>query len=218
LNNQGLEPDTSAAGELRIGNYVGWGNDLIRTQPIDCPVGSDSPACPGAATGHSGGYTYGDLGHIIGQVEVHADGEIWGETLWDLRSALGSKTTEQLVTRAMELSPSDPSMLDERNSILQADQVDFRGQHHNVIWSVFAHRGMGYFAGSVGAGDSHPVEDFSPPPAKNAKKGNLTGTVTDQDTGQPIAGIAVVFGGHASGFPGADLSAVTDATGKYTVK
>ncbi len=217
LVDKGLQTDTSAPGEVRIGNYVGWGNDLIRTQPMDCPVGSTSSNCPGGDTGHTGGYTYGDLGHIIGQVEVHADGEIWGETLWDLRNAVGSKTAEQLVTRAMELSPSNPSMLDERNSILQADQVDFRGKFHNTIWSVFAHRGMGYFAGSLGGDDSHPVQDFSLPPNKHTKKGNLTGTITDQDTGLPIMGIAVTFGGHASGFPG-DLAAVSDQNGKYTVK
>ena len=28
---------------------------------------------------------------IAGGPEVHADGEIWGETLWDLRTRLGSK-------------------------------------------------------------------------------------------------------------------------------
>jgi hypothetical protein len=131
LNNQGFQADTAAPGELRIGNYVGWGNDLIRTQPMDCPVGGGGSACPG------GGYTYGDYGKIIGRPEVHADGEIWGETLWDLRGVLGSLTAESLVTRAMELSPANPSFLDMRNSILQADMVA-GGAAHNTIWSVFA--------------------------------------------------------------------------------
>jgi hypothetical protein len=217
LVDQHLQTDTSAPGEVRIGNYVGWGNDLIRTQPIDCPVGSTSPACPGGDTGHTGGYTYGDYGHIVGQVEVHGDGEIWGETLWDLRNAVGSKTAEQLITRAMELSPFNPSMLDERNSILQADQVDFHGRFHNTIWSVFANRGMGFFAGSLSGDDTQPVQDFSLPPNKHTKTGNLTGTITDQDTGQPIQGVVVAFGGHASGFPG-DLAGVSDMNGKYQVK
>ena len=216
LVDQGLQQDTSADGQVRIGNYVGWGNDLIRTQPMDCSVGSTSPACPGGATGHTGGYTYGDLGHIIGQVEVHADGEIWGETLWDLRNALGSQTSEDLITRAMELSPSNPSMLDERNSILQADEVDFGGSHHDTIWSVFAHRGMGYFAGSLGGDDSHPVQDFSLPPAPGSPTGSLTGTITDQDTAQPIPGAVVAFGGHDSGFPG-DLVGTSDSSGNYAV-
>jgi hypothetical protein len=216
LVDQGLQQDTSAPGEVRIGNYVGWGNDLIRTQPIDCPVGSTSPACPGGLTGHSGGYTYGDFGHISGQVEVHADGEIWGETLWDLRDALGSQTSENLITRAMELSPFNPSMLDERNAILQADEVDNGGANHDAIWSVFAHRGMGYFAGTLSGDDTKPVEDFSLPPAPGSSSGNLTGTITDADTGLPIQGAVVAFGGHDSGFPG-DLAGVSDASGNYAV-
>jgi extracellular elastinolytic metalloproteinase len=217
LVDHNLQPDTSADGEVRIGNYVGWGNDLIRTQPLDCPVGSTSSSCPGGATGHSGGYTYGDYGKIIGQVEVHADGEIWGETLWDLRNALGSETTESLVTRAMELSPFNPSMLDERNSILQADQVVFGGANHNTIWSVFANRGMGFFAGSLSGDDTQPVEDFSTPPAPGTPSGKLKGTVTDQDTGSPIQGVVVAFGGHASGFPG-DFAGVSKHNGTYEVK
>ena len=40
------------------------------------------PRAPGAGPG---GYTYGDFGKIAGGPEVHADGEIWLETLWDLR-------------------------------------------------------------------------------------------------------------------------------------
>jgi hypothetical protein len=217
LVDQGLQQDTSAPGEVRIGNYVGWGNDLIRTQPIDCPVGSTSSACPGGATGHTGGYTYGDYGHIIGQVEVHADGEIWSETLWDLRNVLGSQLSEQLITRAMELSPFNPSMLDERNAILQADEVDFGGAHQNTIWSVFANRGMGFFAGTLNGDDTQPVQDFSTPPAPGTPSGKLKGTITDVDTGQAIAGAVVAFGGHDSGFPG-DLVGVSKKNGTYEVK
>ncbi len=76
---------------------------------------------------------------------MHAAGEIWGQTLWDLRARLGSKLTERLVTRAMELSPANPSFLDMRNAI-------------------------------------------------------------------------VYFGGHGSGFPGANLAATTDATGHFVVR
>jgi extracellular elastinolytic metalloproteinase len=211
LNNQGFQPDTAAPGEVRIGNYVGWGNDLIRTQPMDCPVGGGGSACPGGP----GGYTYGDYGRIIGRPEVHADGEIWGETLWDLRAAVGATTAESLVTRAMELSPANPSFLDMRNSILQADTVA-GGAHHDAIWAIFAHRGMGYFAGTVDGDDSTPVEDFSLPPAPSSPQGKLIGSVTNQDTGQPINGATVAFGGHNSGFPG-DLAGVTGSNGRYTV-
>jgi hypothetical protein len=108
-------------------------------------------------------------------------------------------------------------MLDERNSILQADEVGFGGAHHDTIWSVFAHRGMGYFAGSLSGDDNQPVEDFSLPPAPGTQFGKLKGTVTDQDTGKPIKGAIVAFGGHASGFPG-DLAGVSKKNGTYEVK
>jgi extracellular elastinolytic metalloproteinase len=216
LNDLGFQKDTSAPGEVRIGEYVGKKQDLIRTQPLDCPVGSKSAACPGTPGAGPGGYTYGDFGKIIGFPEVHADGEIWGETLWDLRDALGSKLSESLITRAMELSPANPSYLDMRNSILQADTVDNKGLARATIWKVFAHRGMGYFAGTLDGDDVQPVQSFSLPPAAGAAKGSLTGTVTDVDTHAAAPGTTVAFGGHFSGFP-TDYVATTNSQGRYTI-
>jgi extracellular elastinolytic metalloproteinase len=216
LVNDGLFKDTSAAGDLKLGVYVGAG-DTIRSQPMDCPVGSTSAACPGTPAAGPGGYTYGDYGRISARgPEVHADGEIWGETLWDLRTALGSKTTESLVTRAMELSPANPSMLDERNSILAADLVVNNGKNQKKIWQVFAARGMGWFAGAVDGDDSAPAEDFSMPPAPNTPTGSVVGHVTNADTGAGVSGAVVAFGGHNSGFAGS-YAALTDATGAYTI-
>lgn len=215
LVKQGLVTDTPASGELRVGTYVGRGQDLIRTEPLDCAVGSSGP-CGGTPGADPGGYTYGDFGKIIGRPEVHADGEIWGQTLWDLRTALGSDLAESLVTRAMELSPANPSFLDMRNSILQADLVAGAGKS-DTIWAVFANRGMGFYAAATNGDDAAPVEDFSLPPGAKAKTAKLKGTVRDADTKKPIDGIVVAFGGHASGFPGA-FAGVTNQVGKYDVK
>jgi extracellular elastinolytic metalloproteinase len=217
LVKQGLVADTSASGELRLGAYVANNQDLIRTEPIDCAVGADPGVCPGGAPeAGTGGYTYGDFGKIIGRPEVHADGEIWVQTLWDLRNALGSETSESLITRAMELSPANPSFLDMRNSILQADVVAGGGSR-DTIWNVFAARGMGYFAAATNGDDPEPVEDFSQPPGPKAKTAKLKGTVTDQDTNESIGGVLVAFGGHASGFPG-DFAGVTKNNGNYDIK
>src|SRR5205814_10490715 len=112
LNNDGFQPDTPAPGDVRIANYVAAGQELIRTQPMDCPVATTSAKCPGTPGAGPGGYTYGDLGRIIGQPEVHADGEIWGGTLWDLRTALGSRRAESQVTRAMGPSGVNSAYLD----------------------------------------------------------------------------------------------------------
>ena len=35
-----------------------------------------------------------------------------------------------------------------RNAIIQADLVNFGGANETALWSIFAERGMGYFAAS----------------------------------------------------------------------
>jgi hypothetical protein len=210
LNAQGFAKDTSKPGELDLDIYEAPGIvGVARTEAIDCPVGQTSPFCP------NGGYTYADYGQIIGFPEVHADGEIWGQTLWDLRTALGSRLTESLVTRALELSPTNPSFLDERNAILQADEVVNRGRAHRTIWRVFAHRGMGFFAAAVTGDDVHPVASFALPPS-GGPRASVHGRVTDARTGKGLGGALVAFGGHASGF-GDDLADATDRFGFYRV-
>jgi extracellular elastinolytic metalloproteinase len=215
LVDQGLEKDTKTVGDVRVGRYLTAGS-TIRTEPLDCPVGTTAEICGGGFDTGTGGYTYGDYTHVFGAEEEHADGEIWAQTLWDLRNEIGSKKAESLVTRAMELSPANPSFLDERNSILQADLVVNGGKLNKTIWNVFAKRGMGFFAASVDGDDAAPVEDFSLPPNPNTPRGTLTGKVTDQDTGAVVAGVEVGFGGHASNFAG-DYQATTDASGVYTI-
>ncbi len=211
------EPDSATAGELLVGKYVSVGEPLIRTQAIDCPVAAVAALCAAPGPGvPAGGYTYGDLGKILGFPEVHADGEIWAQTLWDLRGAIGADLTRNLVTRGMELSPDDPSFLDMRNAILQADTALNGGAAHDDIWDVFAHRGMGYFAGSLDSGDVQPVESFALPPAAGTPEGVVSGTVIDTDTHAPAAGARVSFAGLDSGFPG-NAGAPVDATGKYTL-
>jgi extracellular elastinolytic metalloproteinase len=209
----GFAPDTAADGELDLDVYWAPGQiGLSRIEPIDCSVGSTAERCPGNTIiggDISGGFTYADYGKIIGGPEVHADGEIWGQTLWDLRTALGSDVTEGLVTRAMELSPSNPSFLDERNAILQADMVDFGGAHRDTIWQVFAHRGMGFFAAATSGDDAAPVANFDVPPPLGSPTGRLVGNVRDRDSGAPIKTAVVQFGGHASGFADDLVSAIT---------
>ncbi|MET3425357.1 hypothetical protein BJ973_004569 [Actinoplanes tereljensis] len=218
LQKEGLEKDTRAPGELVVFEYSTGGANTIRTEPLDCTVGAPATVCPGTATAGSGGYTYGDFGKISRRgAEVHADGEIWAQTLWDLRTALGYRLTESVVTRAMELSPADPSYLDMRNAILIADRVVAGGKHQKDIWKVFAKRGMGFFAATVDGSDTAPIEDFSTPPAPGSATGSIAGTVTDQGSGQPAPGVAVTFGGHSSGFAGS-YAAVTDAKGHYQIK
>ena len=214
---QGLQTDTAKDGDVVLFQYDGAGVAVDRTEPLDCKVGVVSRRCQGTEGAGGGGYTYGDLGKVVGAPEVHADGEIWAQTLWDLRDRLGSAVSESLVTRAMELSPVDPSFLDMRNAILQADNVVYGGGHRSAVWKVFAARGMGFFAAATSGDDTAPVQSFAPPPAPGTAKGSLSGHVEDRVTGKPVAGAVVSFGGHASGFPG-DYRDVTDAAGAYRIR
>lgn len=138
------------------------GVSRIRHQAIDCPVGSASPNCPASGTAGSGGYTYGDLGKVGTTNGVHDNGEIWSQTMWDLRQAVGRQNALKIITGGMRLSPLSPSMLDMRDAILQSAQVN--GVSVSQVWSVFAGRGMGFFATTAGAGTLTATEDFSPPP------------------------------------------------------
>ena len=164
LVDQHLQRDRTGVADVRIGIYEGHGVDLDRTEPMDCKVGQSAKLCSGGKTGHHGGYTYADFGHVIGEPEVHADGEIWAQTLWDLRDRLGSRAAESLVTRGMELAPDNPSFLDMRNAILVADNAVYHGRHLTAIWQVFAHRGMGFDASSDGGRDERPTAGFDLPP------------------------------------------------------
>ena len=122
LVEQGFITDTAADGEVMMGKWITGGSG-IRYQAIDCSVGASGNRCPGAYATGPGGFTFGDYGRVYRGPEVHSDGEIWAQTLWDLRDALGVTDARRLITRAMELSPPDPSFLDMRNAILQADLV-----------------------------------------------------------------------------------------------
>src|SRR5262249_23761928 len=170
---------------------------------------------PGGVFTGPGGFDYGDFGRVAGVPEVHADGEIWVQTLWDLRDALGSDAVEALATRAMELSPFNPSFLDERNAILQAGLVLRGGGQTAGIWGVFAQRGMGWFAGTLDGDDSHPIANFSLPPNPGDPTGTLSGVIADVDTSARLQGAIVAFGGHDHG--AGNYVAVSDGAGNYSI-
>ena len=211
---QHLQRDRKGKADVRLFKYDGDGVNFDRTEPIDCKVGQTAKLCNGGTTGHRGGYTYADYGNVAGGPEVHADGEIWGQTLWDLRDRLGSHKTESIVTRAMELAPYNPSFVDMRNAILIADNAVFRGTDRHAIWKVFAHRGMGFYAGSIGGNDTSPAASFAMPPA-TIDTGSIAGRITDFDSGDPLQGLTVTLAFQGSGT--VNPTAVTDSNGDYTL-
>ena len=105
--------------------------------------------------------TYADMAPTP---EVHAIGEIWCATLWDLTwniiqlqgsiepnlynsvSNGGNAVALQLVMQGLKLQPCQPGFLDSRDAILAADSLLYNGRYHCAIWGAFARRGMGYSA------------------------------------------------------------------------
>ena len=115
--------------------------------------------------------TYADLGHVIYKPEVHADGEIWAEALWQARLALiqqfgeqeGRRRVRLLAIDSMKLSPPAPSMVDARDAFLLADQVDFKGDSEGRLWAAFAKRGLGALAQSDDGDSIHISPSFDAP-------------------------------------------------------
>jgi Zn-dependent metalloprotease len=143
---------------------------------------------------------FGDIGYDLTGPEVHADGEIWTATLWDLRKALvakygaaqGAEVAARLVTDGMPLTAPDPSFLDARDGILAADLDRYHGENADTIWTAFAHRGAGASATSQGGDDTDPHPAFDHPAA--GRDGTLVGTVVDAASGAPVANARVIVG------------------------
>ena len=132
-----LAPNAAVDGDVTLDRYVGRNLQLLRSEGLDCPVGSASASCPGKVLAGSGGYTYGDFGRIFGSPEVHADGEIWGQTLWDLRTR--SVYRPRGPSSRAQWSSRRPSRRSSTCAMPSCRQTRLRGAHvRNQIWQVFA--------------------------------------------------------------------------------
>jgi len=77
------------------------------------------------------------------QGQVHADGRIWGGTLWDLRKALGKDVADLLIYRGLHyFNGTRPKFIDGYNGIVTADKNIFDGANIEKIDEVFARRGI----------------------------------------------------------------------------
>lgn len=197
LVQEGKQPDEPGP-DVTIGSYSDTRG--FRTQPIDAE--------------DDGRYTYADIGSInpSGGPEIHYDGEIVAQTVWELRNHpdLSGAQVRAIVTAALRTVPAQPSFLDLRNAILLAHEGD-----DAPLWEVFASRGMGYFASTEDSGDTQPTADFrTPPPDGAAETATIRGTVTELGGG-PQAGVTVSIAGHEA--IGEGLEAVTAADGTYEI-
>ena len=162
---------------------------------------------------------------IAGGPEVHADGEIWVQTLWDLRQSLvdasaattphGSDAAELLITNGMRLSPPEPSMLEARNAILEADTRQRRRPARPHLGGLRPPRhgllrvGLRRQRHAPGRGLQH----LRRPTAR--RRARSRGRVFDSQTGLPLAGARVRLGAATDSGGNATLADTTGADGRY---
>jgi extracellular elastinolytic metalloproteinase len=175
---------------------------------------------------------YSDIGYDVTGPQVHADGEIWTATNFDVRQAFidrygegsaaenkacangetpaqacpGGRRWIQLVFDSfLLLAVSAVSQVDARDAFLAADQIRFGGANQDIIWNAFAKRGLGEGATSL-VGDADPVPGFTSP---FSPEGSVE-LVPRDVTGATIPG-ARLFVGHyqARAVPVADTDGAT---------
>src|SRR5215212_8054948 len=151
---------------------------------------------PAAAVHNS----YSDLGS-----GVHADGEVWAATLWDLRTQLGATITDRIVLNGMKFTPTRPSFLNARDGIIQADQNLNGGANRCAIWTVFARHGMGVSA--VGNdGTTHTAATNIPSDCGGSCTFSISPTSSSQPAGGGTGSVSVTTSA------GCSWSAVSNAT------
>ncbi|MGH9848895.1 MAG: M36 family metallopeptidase, partial [Blastocatellia bacterium] len=104
--------------------------------------------------------------------QVHAIGEIWCNTLLEMRALLiqrygyqeGQRQSIQLVVDGLKLTPRSPTFVDARNAILLADRVNNRSANQCLLWQAFAKRGLGFWASTTDASDGAPTESLDNAP------------------------------------------------------
>lgn len=104
--------------------------------------------------------------------EVHNQGEVWCAMLWEVRASLvrkhgaaaGNQLALQLVTDALALTPANPTFIQARDAVLQADLVNEGGANRKEIWAAFAKRGLGVNAvAPASSTTTGVVESYDPP-------------------------------------------------------
>ncbi len=162
---------------------------------------------------------YSSLDYDFVGLQVHASGEVWSATNFDIRAALikkygagnaalqkacanglrsvldcpGNRRWAQLMFDSFPLmAVSQVSMVDARDALLAADMIRFGGANLPLLWDAFAKRGLGEGASSNGNADPNPVPSFSSPFANEA-------TVTFQpvnENGGAVVGAKLYVGDY----------------------
>ena len=251
-------PNAGLSGNQPQAMGESW-SDLMATEYLHesgfTPVGGENPFAVGPyVTGdkvagirnygmNNSPLNYSDVGYdfvcndgnCTQRTQVHADGEIWSATNYDIRQAFigrygdtGGRRWMQLVFDGwLLMATGNVSMIDARNAILAADQLRNNGVNLDIMWNAFAKRGFGQAASSNGDEDFDPVPAFDSPYADEATvrfrpSGNASGAsaqlfvgqyearanpVADTDPGTPLSDVFKLVPARTSSSPAAPASA-----------
>ncbi|HEU5160941.1 MAG TPA: M36 family metallopeptidase [Streptosporangiaceae bacterium] len=174
---------------------------------------------------------YSDIAYdLVGQ-QVHADGEIWSATQFDIRNAFiqrygkgsaslqrrcaqgqvpvtscpGNRRWAQLAFDALLLMASGAvSYVDHRDALLAADTIRFGGANQDIMWREFARHGLGSGAFSADQNAADPTPSFQSPTGANA-------TVTFRPSGEARGASVRLYVGdyEARAVPVADTDPAT---------
>ncbi|MGH3372406.1 MAG: M36 family metallopeptidase, partial [Nocardioidaceae bacterium] len=201
LAEHGYAPAGSRA--FTIGQYVTSDPDAgIRNYNM-----SDSPL------------NYSHIDYDFVGLQVHASGEVWSATNFDIRAAMigrygagsaalqkscangetpvtecpGNRRWAQIMFDSyLLLAVSQVSMVDSRDALLAADMIRFGGANQDLLWNAFAKRGLGEGASSNGPGDPDPVPGFTSPFADEA---SVSFAPVDE-AGQAVSGARLFVGNY----------------------
>lgn len=103
--------------------------------------------------------------------QVHNVGEVWCTALWECRAILmdnhgfaGNDLMMQLVVDGMKLTTTtSPNLVQARDAILLADQINNGGANVCDLWAGFAKRGLGGDAFSDSVSTTNIIESFDIP-------------------------------------------------------
>jgi hypothetical protein len=159
----------------------GWG-DVIGSSFLNNPVvgayvTGDAVNGIRSAPMNNSPFTYNSIKNGT-LAEVHDVGELWAATLWDVRTAVGKATFEQLVVSGMKLTPCQPTMLGARDGIIQADANINAGANRCKLWTAFAGRLMGTGAASANHNTTTGIVTSNTVPA-DCNGGGATVVFTD---------------------------------------
>ncbi|MEO0723482.1 MAG: T9SS-dependent M36 family metallopeptidase [Bacteroidota bacterium] len=127
-------------------------------------------------------HTFSDINSVS---VPHGVGSIWCVTIWDMYWNLvdeygfdddiyfgtgGNNIAMQLVMDGLKIQPCNPTFVEARDAIIQADEVNNDGANYCLIWETFARRGLGANAGVAGS-ESFDLPNDCPPAFRVTKTG-----------------------------------------------